>query len=79
MSSAARRITSDFPGLERSVPERRKARPEGRPSGEVQVSGLDYMTSSIGPELSPAIERIKTQIADINRQQANLRTTLGPR
>jgi succinoglycan biosynthesis transport protein ExoP len=28
---------------------------------------------------SPAIERIKTQIADIIRQQANLRTTLGPR
>src|SRR5262249_47230951 len=28
---------------------------------------------------SPAIERIKTQIAEIIRQQANLRTTLGPR
>ncbi|MFI4994699.1 MAG: Wzz/FepE/Etk N-terminal domain-containing protein [Hyphomicrobiales bacterium] len=28
---------------------------------------------------SPAIERIKTQIADIIRQQANLHTTLGPR
>jgi uncharacterized protein involved in exopolysaccharide biosynthesis/Mrp family chromosome partitioning ATPase len=28
---------------------------------------------------SPAIERIKAQIADIIRQQANLRTTLGPR
>jgi len=28
---------------------------------------------------SPAIERIKGQIADIIRQQANLRTTLGPR
>jgi uncharacterized protein involved in exopolysaccharide biosynthesis/Mrp family chromosome partitioning ATPase len=28
---------------------------------------------------SPAIERIKAQIAEIIRQQANLRTTLGPR
>jgi uncharacterized protein involved in exopolysaccharide biosynthesis/Mrp family chromosome partitioning ATPase len=28
---------------------------------------------------SPAIERIKAQIADIIRQEANLRTTLGPR
>jgi uncharacterized protein involved in exopolysaccharide biosynthesis/Mrp family chromosome partitioning ATPase len=28
---------------------------------------------------SPSIERIKAQIADIIRQQANLRTTLGPR
>ena len=28
---------------------------------------------------SPAIERIKAQIAELARQQANLRTTLGPR
>ncbi|SDR40877.1 Uncharacterized protein involved in exopolysaccharide biosynthesis [Rhizobiales bacterium GAS113] len=50
---------------------------------------LDQLRSSLAagrdpaavPEAlrSTAVERIKTQIADIIRQQANLRTTLGPR